>query len=69
MEKIIIFILAFVFIALVFAGSTALGIAILVKGYGLTVASWGWVVGGAIGQLMLIGIIQAIGGFAKALTD
>jgi len=69
LDKIIINLIALCLVLLVFAGATALSIATLIHGYGLTVTSWGWVIGGAIGQLILIGIMQAIGNIAKALTD
>jgi len=69
MQKLIALIALLIIIALLVCGGIALSIAVLVYGYGLTVVSWGWVIGGALGHLAIYGIISLLGEVMKALKD
>jgi hypothetical protein len=69
MQKLIALFAIILIIALLICGGVALSIAVLVYGYGLTVVSWSWVIGGAIGHLAIYGIVSLLGEVVKALKD
>jgi len=52
---------------LLVVGAGALGVAVLVYGYGLTVVSWGWVIGGMVGSWVIYLCLSSLGSLIKEL--
>lgn len=42
------------------AAAFGLGIATMVNGYGVHIESWGWLIGGCVGQLVILALISAL---------
>lgn len=40
------------------ASAVGLGIATMVNGYGVSIHSWGWLIGGSIGQLVILAALK-----------
>ncbi len=57
----IIVICAFLFsVLLLLVGAVGVGVLIMVKGFGLSVVSWGWIIGGAFSQLLIAFLISIL---------
>lgn len=67
MAKLVALIGFLLLISILVVGAGALGVAVLVYGYGLTVVSWSWVIGGMVGSWVIYLCISALGALVKEL--